>query len=387
MAKSIYEELKACTVRIVYKNRENKYSVKGTGFFIEKNIILTCYHVINSDNLKVIWNNTEYEMKILEGKEDLDLILLKVDANNENSVEIDTKVSIHDKCYAFGFPNNKDENKVLAKELQSNEDGLTFKVVHITNNGLIKFKGEQFKEGFSGSPVLNEESKKVCSIISVSRDTDEIKGGYGISLKKLELLNYKEEQNKNEIIDRITLKNGTSFEIALVKVKLEDGKTLYVGKYPVTFEEYDLFCEDTKRCKKYEPNDRGWGRGKRPVINVSWNDAIAYCEWLNSYSNNKQPYSLPNSTDWLLVAEKNMPNLINSDIWYKKKETLQVDIGGRGELGIYHMYGNVYEWCNNKEFIGGYFESTSFDMMKKIQKGTSKHRNDRIGFRVVYNIV
>jgi len=52
----------------------------------------------------------------------------------------------------------------------------------------------------------------------------------------------------------------------------------YIGKYEVTFDEYDAFCEATGRSK---PNDQGWGRGTRPVINVSWNDAIAYCNWLS----------------------------------------------------------------------------------------------------------
>jgi formylglycine-generating enzyme required for sulfatase activity len=48
---------------------------------------------------------------------------------------------------------------------------------------------------------------------------------------------------------------------------------LLVGRYPVTFEEYDHFCQSTGR---QDPNDSGWGRGRRPVINVSWEDAGAY---------------------------------------------------------------------------------------------------------------
>ncbi|WP_300980624.1 SUMF1/EgtB/PvdO family nonheme iron enzyme, partial [Mesotoga sp.] len=52
----------------------------------------------------------------------------------------------------------------------------------------------------------------------------------------------------------------------------------YLGKYPVTFEEYDKYCMNT-RAKR--PGDFNWGRGRRPVINVSWWDAIAYCNWLS----------------------------------------------------------------------------------------------------------
>ncbi|MBU2567290.1 MAG: formylglycine-generating enzyme family protein, partial [Elusimicrobia bacterium] len=47
----------------------------------------------------------------------------------------------------------------------------------------------------------------------------------------------------------------------------------YIDKHQVTFEQYDKFCEATGRTK---PSDSGWGRGNRPVINVSWDNAVAY---------------------------------------------------------------------------------------------------------------
>jgi formylglycine-generating enzyme required for sulfatase activity len=51
-----------------------------------------------------------------------------------------------------------------------------------------------------------------------------------------------------------------------------------IGKYEITFEEYDAFAHATGRTL---PDDRGWGRGKRPVINVYWKDAVAYAKWLS----------------------------------------------------------------------------------------------------------
>ncbi|MEM9725663.1 MAG: SUMF1/EgtB/PvdO family nonheme iron enzyme, partial [Pseudomonadota bacterium] len=61
-----------------------------------------------------------------------------------------------------------------------------------------------------------------------------------------------------------------------------------LGRLAVTFEEYDAFCAATGRAP---PPDCGWGRGKRPVINVSWADAQAYCAWLGKQA--QAPYRLP----------------------------------------------------------------------------------------------
>jgi hypothetical protein len=66
-----------------------------------------------------------------------------------------------------------------------------------------------------------------------------------------------------------------------------------IGKYEVSFDEYDRFCEATGRDK---PGDSGWGRGKRPVINVSWHDAAAYAQWLSAQTG--KSYRLPSEAEW-----------------------------------------------------------------------------------------
>ncbi len=69
-------------------------------------------------------------------------------------------------------------------------------------------------------------------------------------------------------------------------------KDFYLGMNPVTFEEYDRYCELNGREK---PDDHGWGRGKHPVINVNWYDAVEYCNWLSRQRDLKQVYTIDKS--------------------------------------------------------------------------------------------
>ena len=73
--------------------------------------------------------------------------------------------------------------------------------------------------------------------------------------------------------------------------------TFAIGKTEVTFAQHDAFAEATGRRK---PGDRGWGRGDRPVINVSWNDAVAYAAWLSKET--REQYRLPSEAEWEYAA-------------------------------------------------------------------------------------
>lgn len=70
-----------------------------------------------------------------------------------------------------------------------------------------------------------------------------------------------------------------------------------IGKYEVTFAQYDAFAAQTGRIL---PSDRQWGRGNRPVIGISAEDAIDYSEWLSEETG--QTFRLPTEAEWEYAA-------------------------------------------------------------------------------------
>ncbi|MDM8558418.1 SUMF1/EgtB/PvdO family nonheme iron enzyme [Candidatus Parabeggiatoa sp. HSG14] len=139
-----------------------------------------------------------------------------------------------------------------------------------------------------------------------------------------------------------------------------------MGRYEVTFAEYDKFAEATGRKK---PDDKGWGRGNRPVINVSWYDATAYTEWLSQQTG--QQYRLPTEVEWEYAARAGT----ETKYWwgntasheyanYGKDKCCGVLAKGKDRweytspvgsfeanpFGLYDTAGNVWEWtCSEYE--------------------------------------
>lgn len=136
-----------------------------------------------------------------------------------------------------------------------------------------------------------------------------------------------------------------------------------ISKYEITFDEYDAFVKDMPGHKF--PGDRSWGRGKRPVIDVSWRDAQAYVEWL-SKKTSKQ-YRLPTEAEWEYVARvgaqtrywwgddigKNNANCDGCGSQWDNRQTAPVGSFKANAFGLHDTAGNVWEWVQDC-WHGGY---------------------------------
>lgn len=140
-----------------------------------------------------------------------------------------------------------------------------------------------------------------------------------------------------------------------------------IGRYEVMFYEYDAFASAAGRLL---PSDQGWGRGRRPVINVSWQDAKAYADWLSQQTGYR--YRLPTEEEWEYAARAGVTasrywgndphqgcaygnaadldgkrifvgwNVMNCHDGYVY--TAPVGSYRDNDFGLYDMLGNVVEW-------------------------------------------
>ena len=137
-----------------------------------------------------------------------------------------------------------------------------------------------------------------------------------------------------------------------------------VGVYEVTFAEWDA-CLVDGGCGGYDaPDDSGWGRCWRPVIDVSWDDAQEYVRWLSRTTG--QEYRLLSEAEWEYVARAGTTTPyhtgetittdeanFNGDTY--RRQTIPVGSFAPNAFGLYDVHGNVREWvedCWNDGYEG-----------------------------------
>ena len=136
-----------------------------------------------------------------------------------------------------------------------------------------------------------------------------------------------------------------------------------MSKFEITFEQWDA-CANEGGCGGYKPDDEGWGRGDRPVMNVSWLDAKAYVEWLGRKTG--KPYRLLSESEWEYAARAGTTTMFPvgntlspreanynaatdgsgpSDV--NRQKTMPVGSFPANPFGLHDMHGNVSEWVED----------------------------------------
>jgi formylglycine-generating enzyme required for sulfatase activity len=156
-----------------------------------------------------------------------------------------------------------------------------------------------------------------------------------------------------------------------------------VGKFEVTFAQWDA-CVAEGGCT-HKPGDESWGRGRRPVIHVSWEDAKQFAGWLAKKTG--KPYRLLTEAEWEYAArgvtkasDPHAPFSTGATINYKqanydanfkygsgpqglyRQKTLDVGSLPRNAFGLHDMHGNVWEWvedCYKDSYAGAPTDGTA----------------------------
>jgi formylglycine-generating enzyme required for sulfatase activity len=186
-----------------------------------------------------------------------------------------------------------------------------------------------------------------------------------------------------------------------------------IGKTEVTFEQYEA-CVVERGCEAPH-DDRGWGRGRRPVIGIGYEDALHYVAWLSAKTGAQ--YFIPSEAEWEYAARagNNTPwntgtAIITADANFLNTFGKTVPVGSYppNAFGLHDMHGNVWEWtqdcmdagylgapqdgsaatsgdCINQRVIrGGSYDKMPEDLRSaKRLTASSEHRNyANLGFRV-----
>ena len=159
-----------------------------------------------------------------------------------------------------------------------------------------------------------------------------------------------------------------------------------IGRYEVTFAQWDA-CVAAGGCS-HAPEDRGWGRGNRPVFYVSWEDGQEYVTWLSKLSGLQ--YRLPSEAEWEYAARAGSQTVYwwGDDIGIDRADctgcgegasdtTVPVGSFEANPFGLYDVHGNVWEWtadCWNGSYAGAPDDGaawTSGECEKRVLRGGS----------------
>ncbi|HCK84693.1 MAG TPA: hypothetical protein DHW63_09315 [Hyphomonadaceae bacterium] len=127
-------------------------------------------------------------------------------------------------------------------------------------------------------------------------------------------------------------------------------RAFQLGKYPVTFAEWDAAVAAGAALAR--PDDRPFGRDRRPVVSVTWESAQAYIAWLNSKTSGG--YRLPSEAEWEYACRAGTATAFSTgdtigpdEARFSSNATAPVGSFPPNAFGLHDMHGNVDEWCED----------------------------------------
>ena len=170
-------------------------SDRGTGFFVAPQLLLTCYHVVketDAEKIEIRWRDRTFKVMEVERREKSDLALLHVDIEEHPCALLSREVLPWDRLYAYGYPTDAiGSNSALCQCEGINKEGTILNLV-----------SDSIRYGFSGSPLLNKRTLKVCGVvvrdlaIRLQGNTERAFGGKAIPME-LVFKNWPELEEKN----------------------------------------------------------------------------------------------------------------------------------------------------------------------------------------------
>jgi formylglycine-generating enzyme required for sulfatase activity len=177
--------------------------------------------------------------------------------------------------------------------------------------------------------------------------------------------------------------------------KVTIAKPFAAARFAVTFAEWDA-CVEAGGCGRYRPNDQGWGRGERPVINVSWADAKAYVKWVSRKTGRAYRLLSEAEREYVTRAGTRTPFWWGTSITetqanydtehtysggssagYHRQRTLPVKSFQPNPWGLYQVHGNIWEWaedCWNSSYNGASNDGSAWttgDCKLRVHRGGS----------------
>ena len=171
--------------------------------------------------------------------------------------------------------------------------------------------------------------------------------------------------------------------------KVTISKPFAVGKYDVTFDEWEACVSGGGCTSNRNPSDQGWGKGKRPVINVTWAAAREYVQWLSRKTG--KDYRLLTEAEWEYAARartqtryywgndvgRGKANCNGCGSQWDGKQTAEVGQFQPNDFGLYDMAGNVWQWtedCWNENYNNAHGDGsalTTGDCSRRVIRGGS----------------